>query len=229
MVRRLSFINDFNKTRTYTFNTRRHSHTDVCMNTVFYVRKPFTFRFITKHRRKTWRRRKHLFEYVLYLNILSLWATEYTFFRKIVKFNYTYCITKTSLFVYNLAMLRSTSPAVAKNSEFSYLATLSKTSLKYFWKFNWKTYQFWQQSLNTPIVISSFFINANTDDLYKTCMISVGLQYTTSTLTSYTTELTTNHIESFHSLLDNVWTDYIYLFLVEIYKLQILLIINKTF
>lgn len=230
MVRRLSFINNFNKTRTSTFTTKRHSHTDACMNIVFYIRKPFVFRFITKHRRKTWRRRKHMFEYVLYLNILSLWATEYVFFRKLIKFNYSYCITKSSLFVYNLAALRTTNPSVAKNSEHTYLATLPKSIINYFLKLNWKTYQFWQQPINTPVIISSFFVNNPTDEIFKTCLISGGFVYSSTTLVAFSNALNDSNLTSYSNLIDIITHQYVYNMIVEVYKLHILLtwlLINK--
>lgn len=73
MVRRLSYINSFNQVKTYVFKKQRQSKVDKCVTTVFYMRRPFMFKFITKHqKRRQWKRRKHNFEYILYLNILSL-------------------------------------------------------------------------------------------------------------------------------------------------------------
>jgi len=227
MVRRLSFINTFNQIQTSNLKTLRISRIDASVNALYYMRQPFTYRFITKHhRRYAWRRRKHNFEYTLYLNILSMWASEYVFMRKLIKFNYNYCITKTSLLVYNLASLRNTSSALAKNSEHVYLATLSKNIINYFLKFQYNFHTYWRQSVETSLVFSSYYQNAPTDEIFKTNLISPSYLYSTSTLYPISNTSYLNFNDSWDLLFDQIFVKYYYSIMTEIYKIHILLLLN---
>lgn len=229
MVRRLSFINSFNLTRADDFTSLRLSKIDASVNVMYFMRKPFIYRFVSKHhRRQPWRRRKHNFEYILYTTILGMWSTEYVFFRKMVKFNYNYCIHKTSLFVYNLAVLRSTCPSVARNSENVYLATLPKTIINYCLKFAISSYTYWRQSVGTMVVISSYYRNQPTDEVFKKCLISPGFTYSTSTLVPFreksylalsdtVTQLCISRLEQYHLAM-----------LLELYKLWIYTVLHLS-
>lgn len=226
MVRRLSFINSFNTTRTVNFNAWQLSKIDASVNTVYYMRKPFIFRFITKHhRRQPWRRRKHSFEYILYTNILGMWSTEYVFFRKMIKFNYNYCITKSSLLVYNLAGLRSACPSVAKNSENTYFAILPKTIVNYFNKLQFNIYTFWRQPVEASVVISSYYQNKPTDEVFKHCLISPSHTYSTSTIAAYDETSYLTSTDSMNQWLDVMLSKRVNALLLEVYKLHIYLIL----
>lgn len=216
--------------KTYTFKSRRRSKVDKCVTTVFYVRRPFVFRFITKHqRRRQWRRRKHSFEYVLYLNILSLWATEYVFCRKLAKFNYNYCIMRSSLIVYNLAALRGTSPALAKNSEHTYIATLPKLLIKYCATRNYNLFKYWYRPTGTPLTVGSYFTNdtyETTKQIFKTYLIHPSYVCSTSTLSPYYENFNKNLLESYDDLYETLLVKHHYALLVELYKIHILLTLN---
>ena len=216
--------------KTYNFKSQRRSKVDKCVTTVFYVRRPFVFRFITKHqRRRQWKRRKHNFEYILYLNILSLWATEYVFCRKLVKFNYNYCIMRSSLVVYNLALLRGTSPSLAKNSEHTYIATLPKLLIKYYTRMNYNLFKYWYQPSSTPLIISSYFINESNMSLkqtFKTCFIHPSYVYSTSSLSPYYENFNKHLLGSYEDLFHVLLLKHHYSMLSEIYKVHILLILN---
>lgn len=232
MVRRLSYINNFNLIRSYEFNMIRISKINASVNAVYWMRKPFNFKFVTKHhRRQSWRRRKHTFEYIVYTNVLSMWSTEYVFFRKLTKFNYNYCLMKTSLLVYNLAFLRGTNPSTAQNSEHAYLSTLPKTIVNYFSNLDVALYAFWRQPTGTLVAVSSFYSNNSTDKIFKTCLISPSHYYTTSTLVPYkeTSYITTS--DSLFTLVDSIVTKQHYSLLLELYKIHIFLVLyvlNKS-
>lgn len=225
MVRRLSFINNFNYIRTFTFDTQSHSHTDVCMNTVFYLRKPF--KFISKHTRRSWKRRKHRFEYVLYLNILSLWSAEYTFFKKSVKFTYSYCIYKTSLLVYNLASLRGTISTSANNSEKAYLVTLPKAVVCYFTMSQINIYKYWNNPVNTLLVFSSFYKNTATWDTFKTDSISPSYICSPTSIHTYHTKWSSCQNICLDDIVSNTLMTHNTNMAVEIYKLHILFLLNS--
>jgi hypothetical protein len=224
MVRRLSFINNFNNVRTFTFAKQSHSHTDVCMNTVFYLRKPF--KFISKHTRRSWKRRKHRFEYILYLNILSLWSAEYSFFKKSIKFTYSYCIYKTSLLVYNLAGLRGTISTLANNSEKAYLTTLPKIVVRYFTLSQMNIYKFWLNPVNTLLVFSSFYNNTATWSTFKTDSTAPSHICSPSMLYPYHVNWSNHQNTNLGGVFSEIFTAYNTQLLIEMYKLYILFSLN---
>jgi len=232
MVRRLSFINSFNKVKTHDYTFQRQSKVDKCITTVFYMRRPFFFKFTTKHqKRRQWKRRKHSFEYILYLNILSLWASEYVFCRKLIKFNYNYCIMKSSLLVYNLALLRGTSPALARNSEHTYIATLPKSLIKYYAGLNYSLFKYWYRPTSTQLTVGSFFLNDPNEtpkQIWKTCFIRPSYTYSTTTLTPYTTNINNDLTNSYKELFDDFILNHHYHIITELYKIHILLTLKHT-
>ena len=219
--------------KTYTFRPRRQSKVDKCITTIFYVRRPFMFKFTTKHqKRRQWKRRKHNFEYVLYLNILSLWSTEYIFYRKLIKFNYNYCIMKSSLIVYNLANLRGTSPALAKNSEHTYIATLPKSIINYCSKLNFNVFKYWYQTTNSSLIIGSYFLNDSNEvlkQIFKNYFTHPSYIYTTSTLVSHNALTNNNLIDVYNNLFNVLLPDHHYAVINELYKIHILLVINHLY
>jgi len=226
MVRRLSFINNFNLTRSGEFTPLQLNKIDASVNVAYFMRKPFIYRFISKHhRRQPWRRRKHNFEYILYTTILSMWSTEYVFFRKMIKFNYNYCIHKTSLFVYNLAVLRSTCPAMARNSENVYLATLPKTIISYFFKSAVNVYTYWRQSVGTMVVVSSYYQNQPTDEVFKKCLISPGYMYSPSTLAPLREKNYLTSIDTIAQLYTHLFEKYHLAMILELYKIWVYMVL----
>ena len=188
-----------------------------------------TFRFITKHTRRSWKRRKHAFEYILYVNVLSFWSCEYMFFKKNIRFNYNYCIDKSSLLVYNLANLRGTVSSLAKNSENSYLAVLPKTIVNYFSSSNMSLYRYWLKPVNTLLVFSSFYRNSPTDVVFKTCLTSPSFIYTTTTMYPDTGELYTLGNDSLESLFTQLLINNYYQLIIEIYKINTLITLASMF
>lgn len=197
---------------------------DVCMNTVFYLRRHY--KFTTKHMRRIWKRRKHHFEYILYLNVLSQWSAEYAFFRKNIKFTYSYCICKTSLLAYNLAGLRDAIFASATNSERAYLTSLPKTLVRYFTSSQIGTYFYWTGPVNTLLVFSSFYQNAQVPNMRKICAMSPSYVYSPSALAAYHDGWLKYQSSNYHALLIQPIVDYSYQLLTEIYKLHVMCVIN---
>lgn len=234
MVRRLSFINTFNQVNAFHLKMLSVVRFDAVTNTVFYLRRPklFFYTFITRHhyRRKAWVRRKHRLEYVLYLTVLNGWAVEYAFMKKMIKFNYNYCITKTSLLVSNLALLRSMNPSIANNSEHVYLTSLPKEIIRYFLKLQYNFHTYWRQKTDSLMVFSSYYQNITTFDfgereVRRRCLIKPNLIYSTSSIAPISEKPYFKPLDSWSNLLDVILPDYHYSILVEIYKLHILITI----
>lgn len=231
MSRRFTYLNTLNSLVCLDYKLRRSSHTAVTLRKVARMRKyeRLGFRFITKHqKRKLWKHRKHYFNYVVYLNILSLWSTEYVFFRKLIKFNYNYCIFKSTLLVHNLALLRNSHPATAKDSENTYLATLPQTLLYYFWKTNVRHYKFWLNSIEASLTVGSYSVNTeNTQkQVFKTYLMNPCYFYNSSTMYTYSDEIPSSTQNPLSTYYDTIADDFYEVYLVEFYKLHILLALS---
>lgn len=225
MVRRLSFINSFNNIQKRNYNLRRQSAITVSINTLYYVNRPINFNFTTAtpFNRQGWCRRRRKFKHLLYINLLGLWSTDYVFCRKLIKFNYNYCINKTSLIVHNLAALRGEPDAVAKYSEHVYLATLPKSIIYYLLAHNYKIFNYWKQVTGASLIISSQYINNPEDRLFKTCYISPNYLYSTSTIAPHSIKTLNNDNFIIDNLINTILWRYIQANVLELYKIHVLL------
>lgn len=103
MVRRWSYLNAINNS----FESRDSLNVlvQVFQQTTFkattYYRKPLYNPRITKLTRKNFYRRRHLNNWIVYQNIITLWAKEYLFFRKYSRTLLSIFFYKTSFLTYN--------------------------------------------------------------------------------------------------------------------------------
>ena len=103
MVRRWSYLNTIN----HSFESRDALNVlvQVFQQTTFkattYYRKPLYNPRITKLTRKNFYRRRHLNNWIVYQNIITLWAKEYLFFRKYSRTLLSIFFYKTSFLAYN--------------------------------------------------------------------------------------------------------------------------------
>ena len=232
MIRRFEYINTVNNIVLRDFKIRRYSSVIISFKKVARLNRheQLSFRFITKHeKRKAWKRRKHSFEYVLYLSVLSLWSTEYVFFRKLVKFNYNYCIAKSTLFVHNLALLRGDVPATTVNSENTYLARLPRIVLAYFLKINIHRYKFWLQNLDTTLTLGSYSTNNEEDEVAKSCFMSPAYTYNSSVMYPHTVDVAEHDMKLEIDQFLTTNEEYYMLQVHELYKLHVLLSLNKIY
>jgi len=232
MIRRFEYINTINNIVLRDFTTRRWNSVIISFKKVARLNRyeHLSFRFITKHEmRRAWKKRKHSFEYVLYLNVLSLWSTEYVFFRKLIKFNYNYCIAKSTLFVHNYALLRCEIPATTVNSENTYLARLPRVALSYFLKINIRRYKFWLQNLDTTLTVGSYSSNNEIDskEVAKSCFMNPAYTYSSSVMYSHNTSVeesvTGDELNTFIATSEERYIVQTY----ELYKLHVLLNLIK--
>ena len=84
MVRRWSFIGRTNKSLYTLYTPLQHYLVDTNVNSVMYLRKVHSF--FTQTRRRSWARRKHLYNWLIGSSLLKFWAKRYRIYRNIHKF-----------------------------------------------------------------------------------------------------------------------------------------------
>jgi len=134
-----------------------------------------------------------------------------------------------SLIVYNLAALRGTSPALAKNSEHTYIATLPKLLIKYCVNLNYSLFKYWYQPTGTSLVVGSYFTNdtpETTKQIFKTYFTHPSYICSTSALSPYYENFNKNLLESYDDLYNTLLLKHHYATLIELYKIHILIVLN---
>lgn len=129
MIRRWSYLNSLN----YIFFSQYKS-----LNFVYYEQSFKTNIFFKKNinyisvlSRKSWSRRKHLHNWMVYQNIFSDWSTDYLFFKQYNNFTFNYQLFRNSFVCYNTIILKKLTPLTSVGLEkFSY-SSLTKKIMAY--------------------------------------------------------------------------------------------------
>lgn len=142
MVRRWSYLNQLNtNTKVTIVDNTDHNLTllKVFQQTAFkattYYRKPLYNPSITKITRKNFYRRRHLNNWLVYQNILTLWAKEYLFFRKYSRTLMSLFFYKNNFLMYNILVHTNSSINDLRGYEGVHMTHVVK-SLKFFLKNN---------------------------------------------------------------------------------------------
>lgn len=134
MVRRWSYINEINKLSPATLRSGRLGAFNSTFRLVTYWRKPFFLS--TKHIRRRWARRKHLYSWLSLSNVIKDWSYAYKFQRNFLKAVFYQHLSPNSFFTFNLLNAKNSIPALHKGSELVVLSSCTKKILTYFTRFN---------------------------------------------------------------------------------------------
>ena len=147
MVRRWSYINQINRNSIHPYKVfQRISNESVFKETTVF-RKDITT--VSLVRRKSWGRRRHLNQWLLYHNILADWSQEYNFFKRYLRFLLVRSLYKHSFFLYNVLFLLPNSSGFYTGFEFINYVTVTKKVVNYCLQKNyqqWHIYQFLKHS-----------------------------------------------------------------------------------
>ena len=100
MVRRWSFIGRINKSLYASYIPLHHYLVDTNVNSVMYLRKSHSF--FTKTRRRSWARRKHLYNWLVGASLLKFWAKRYRIYRNMHKFIQNVFLMRTSFVTFGV-------------------------------------------------------------------------------------------------------------------------------
>lgn len=106
---------------------------------------------ITKFKRKVFIRRKHLYNWLQYINILSDWSSEYRFFKKYVKYILNRNFFKFSYLIFNFVFISSKYYKFCKNIHYFCGVGFKKKIEKYFFS------SFFNKSSSLSFKFISFF------------------------------------------------------------------------
>ena len=100
MVRRWSFIGRINKLLYPSYTPLHHYLVDANVNSVMYLRKSHSF--FTQTRRRSWARRKHLYNWLVGSSLLKFWAKRYRIYRNTHKFIQNVFAMRTSFITFGV-------------------------------------------------------------------------------------------------------------------------------
>lgn len=173
--------------------------------------------------RKSWSRRKHLTNWLIYQNVLTDWSKDYLFFKKYNRFSLIFQMFRNSFLSYNTFLIKKLNVSSSSGSEKIVFSTLSSKIINYCSKYSSNFYTFLQYYRN----INWLYVTTPTKlELIKpqiTTLLNPILHTSQSTFNYYNTD--TNK---------TIWFQIIYqsLFittmskLMELYKLNILLCLS---
>lgn len=147
MVRRWSYINQINRNSSYPYKVFQKISNEAVFKETTVFRKDRTL--ISLVRRKSWGRRRHLNQWLLYHNILADWSQEYNFFKRYLRFLLVKSLYKHSFFLYNILFLLPNSSGFYTGFEFINYVTVTKKVINYCLQKNykqWHIYQFLKHS-----------------------------------------------------------------------------------
>jgi len=133
MVRRWSSINIINKYSINQFKTFQRASNEVAFRENLAFRKEL--RKVSFMTRKSWSRRKHINQWLVYHNIMADWSADYRFFKKYNKAMLIQNLFTNSFLTYNFLILKQTHAGLFKGSEAFLYSFTTKKVYHYFLKY----------------------------------------------------------------------------------------------
>lgn len=143
MVRRWSYLNLINTTFSSEHKALAFAHHYVTFKATTYYRK--SIHRITKLSRRSWSRRKHIHNWLLYQNLVANWAQDYLFFRKYNRWALTLNLFRNSYLTHNLLIIKSASTPDFDGSEEVVVSNLVRRIIRYSSKLNAQMYRFFHK------------------------------------------------------------------------------------
>jgi len=143
MVRRWSYLNLINTTFSSEHKALAFAHHYVTFKATTYYRK--SIHRITKLSRRSWSRRKHMHNWLLYQNLVANWAQDYLFFRKYNRWALTLNLFRNSYLTHNLLILKSASTSDFAGAEEAVVSNFVRRIIRYSSKLNAQMYRFFHK------------------------------------------------------------------------------------
>jgi|LauGreDrversion4_2_1035121.scaffolds.fasta_scaffold12848_5 hypothetical protein len=160
MVRRWSYVNTVNNNFYSKFQDLNFAHFETSFKANIFYKK--NINVLSKLTRKSWARRKHLNNWLIYQNIFSNWSNEYLFFKQYSKHIFNLNFFRNSFLTYNYNILKKSNSLYIKDTENwisnSFISRISNYSSK----LGFKSYQFFSKFKHN----AWFFISSNNLNLF---------------------------------------------------------------
>jgi len=220
MVRGWSYVNQLNNIFFDKYSYLNFIHYESTFKSNVYFKK--NTKSITKLSRKSWSRRKHLTNWLVYQNVFSNWSNDYLFFKQYSKFIFNYQLLKHSFLTYNFMLLKKKNNFYIKNVESFISSSFLNRLSNYFNKLNFNSYLFLKKFKNNQWFFISSFSDTNIIKYNNT--INNNTIYSTSQLNYYPTVFNNTRSDYIKQILDTVF-NIILKKNTEIYKILNLLIL----
>ena len=168
MVRRWSFIGFANKSLYSFYKPLQHYLVDVNVNSVMYLRKVHSF--FTHTRRRSWARRKHMYNWLISSSLLKFWATRYRTHRNTHKFLQNIFAMKTSFLTFGVYFKRSKLLQILQQSSEFVVSNTTKTLFRRnVARVVWTKVPLLSYSSVAPLFVSSnsSSFSSSTNDLFQ--------------------------------------------------------------
>lgn len=218
MIRGWSHVNQLNSVFFDKYSDLNFVHYESTFKSNIYFKRDV--RSISKLSRKSWSRRRHLNNWIVYQNVFSNWSNDYLFFKQYSKFVFNYQLLKHSFLTYNFMVLKKSNNSYIKDIENFVSSSLINRLSNYFNKLNFKSYLFLKRLKNNQwFFISSF----DKPSLIKSVnTINHSPFYHTSQSNYYPIELKNLKLDYITQILDTIF-NMILLKNIEMYKILSLL------
>ena len=177
MVRRWSYLNSLNNTFFNQYTSLNFVYYEQSFKNNIVFRKDINF--ISTISRKSWSRRKHLTNWIIYQNVLTDWSREYIFFKKYHRFTVLFQMFSNSFLSYNMFLIKKLNSSSTVGSEKLLFSSLTSRIIRY--------------GTNNSINFYTFLKNyRNVNWLYVTTPVTTSLTNTLVTPIIYTSQTTFN-------------------------------------
>lgn len=129
MIRRWSYLNSLNYIFSSKYKTLNFVYYEQSFKTNIFFKK--NINAISTLSRKSWSRRKHLHNWMVYQNIFSDWSSDYLFFKQFNNFIFNYQLFKNSFVCYNTLILKKLTPLTSVGMEKFTYSALTKKIISY--------------------------------------------------------------------------------------------------
>lgn len=222
MIRGWSYVNRLNNVFFDKYSDLNFIHYESTFKSNIHFKRDINS--ISKLSRKSWSRRKHLTNWIVYQNVFSNWSNDYLFFKQYNKFVFNYQLLKHSFLVYNFMVLKKMNTSYIKDVEGFISSSFINKLSNYFNKLNFNSYLFLKKLKNN---LWFFISSINKPNLIKTIdTINPNPFYSTSQLNYYPIELKNLKLDCLTQILDTIF-NIILLKNVEMYKvISLLFLLN---
>ena len=197
MVRRWSSINIINKHSLTQFKTFQRASTEVLFRENLSFRKEL--RKVSFMTRKSWSRRKHIGQWLIYHNIMANWSADYRFFKKYNKSMLIQNLFTNSFLTYNFLMLKKANTGSFVGSEHFLYSFTTKKVYHYFLKYQTTSFNIFNFVKNynlflmTQPTVKQAFLPANLTQLQTTYNFSQNALFSSASKPTDNTHLLEIH------------------------------------
>jgi len=226
MVRRWSpvnLINCYTESSSRVFD--RGSGVVAFKENLHFKKKIRTFSYVT---RRSWARRKHINQWLVYHNILVNWASDYRFFTRYTRAMLVHNLFKNSFLTYNFLMLKKLPSSSFPGAEDFVYSFTTKKVFNYFLKYQATSFNIFHLIRNYNIFVLSHPHASSSLGAKGITQLQPTYQFAQNTITTPNWRPTAQNTQPLVQILD-LLSQLTLIKSTELYKMYTLLMLSKLF